>query len=103
LYAGSPSSPVTFDKPGLVVLGCNIHDRMVAFVAVVDTPYFAKADAEGKAAFNLPVGHYRLRVWHPGLANPVGPREVTVEKNPLSIALNVDIDAAPGALAPWPE
>ncbi len=47
LYAGSPQHAVVFDQPGLVVLGCNIHDRMVAFVGVVDSPYFAKTDGFG--------------------------------------------------------
>jgi plastocyanin len=47
LYAGSPKVEVLFDKPGLVVLGCNIHDSMVAFVAVVDTPYFGKVPDSG--------------------------------------------------------
>jgi len=42
LYSGVPGTPVLFDKPGLVVLGCNIHDQMVAYVQVVNTPYFAK-------------------------------------------------------------
>jgi plastocyanin len=102
LYAGSPSTPITFDKPGLVVLGCNIHDRMVAFVGVVDTPYFAMADVTGKAVLNLPAGRYRLRVWHPGLATPAAPQEVAVENTPLSIALNLDIQTAT-ALAAWPE
>ena len=65
LYAGSPKTPVTFDQPGLVVLGCNIHDNMVAFVAVVDSPYFAKTTDAGIASLNLPAGRYRLRAWHP--------------------------------------
>jgi plastocyanin len=103
LYAGSPSTPITFDKPGLVVLGCNIHDRMVAFVGVVDTPYFAKTDAIGKAVLNLPAGHYRLRVWHPGLASAVAAQEVAVDKASLALALSIDIDAAPSAVAAWPE
>src|ERR1700683_3553417 len=30
LYAGSEAQPVLFDKPGVVVLGCNIHDWMIA-------------------------------------------------------------------------
>jgi plastocyanin len=103
LYAGSPSTPIIFDKPGLVVLGCNIHDKMLAFVGVVDTPYFAKTDAIGKAVLNLPAGRYRLRVWHPGLAGAVAAQEVAVDKGSLAIALNVDIDAAPSAVAAWPE
>ncbi|MES1986618.1 MAG: methylamine utilization protein, partial [Pseudomonadota bacterium] len=48
LYSGVPSTPVVFDKAGTVVLGCNIHDQMLAFVYIVDTPYFAKTDASGK-------------------------------------------------------
>jgi plastocyanin len=103
LYAGLPSAPVIFDKPGLVVLGCNIHDRMVAFVGIVDTPYFAKADALGNAVFNLPAGRYRLRVWHPALAGAVPFQEVTVDKTALVIALNIDIDASPSSVAAWPE
>lgn len=103
LYAGSPSTAVTFDKPGLVVLGCNIHDRMVAFVGVVDTPYFAKADATGNAVLDLPAGRYRLRVWHPGLAAAFPPRELSVDKAPLALPLNIDLDSAPAAVAAWPE
>jgi hypothetical protein len=103
LYAGSPSAPEAFDKPGLVVLGCNIHDRMVAFVGVVDTPYFAKSDASGTAVVHLPAGRYLLHVWNPGLTVAVPAREITVETAPLSVALRLDIDGAPSAVAAWPE
>lgn len=66
LYSGVTAKPVLFDKPGEVVLGCNIHDTMVAYVLVVDTPYFAKSDAQGKAVLdNLPAGDYELRGWYP--------------------------------------
>lgn len=66
LYAGTPADPVTFDKPGLVTLGCNIHDRMLAYVAVVDTPYFAKSDEAGNAVIDgLPAGDYAVHAWHP--------------------------------------
>ncbi len=66
LYAGTPSSPIIFDKPGEVVLGCNIHDHMLAYVYVVDTPYFAKTGQDGVARIeNLADGNYDVRVWHP--------------------------------------
>lgn len=69
LYTGTEASPVVFDKPGIAVLGCNIHDSMSAWVVVVDTPFFASADATGAAAIrDVPAGSYRMRVWHPGLA-----------------------------------
>jgi plastocyanin len=68
LYAGTPPHPVLFDKPGVVTLGCNIHDWMLAYVYVADTPYFALSGADGKAQLKgLPQGEYRLSLWHPRL------------------------------------
>lgn len=65
LYAGVPGTPVVFDKPGVAVLGCNIHDPMVAWVVVSDTPHFARSDASGLAQVGgVPAGSYRLRTWH---------------------------------------
>jgi plastocyanin len=64
IYSGVPANPVMFDKPGIVVLGCNIHDSMVAWVLVIDTPFFARTDASGEAVLpNLPPGAYTLRAW----------------------------------------
>ena len=69
LYSGTPTSPVQFDKAGVAVVGCNIHDNMVAWVVVVDTPYFGHSAKAGPLVLNnVPAGSYRLRVWHPGLA-----------------------------------
>jgi plastocyanin len=66
LYIGTPATPVVFDKPGVVVLGCNIHDWMVGYVYVVATPYFAKTGPDGRAHVSeLPPGGYEARVWHP--------------------------------------
>lgn len=68
LYAGVPANPVVFDKVGIAVLGCNIHDNMVAWVLVVDTPYFGHTDAQGKLTLdNVPNGTYKLRTWHASL------------------------------------
>lgn len=64
LYAGTPAKPVVFDKPGTAALGCNVHDRMNAWVHVVDTPFFAKTDARGEAVLELPAGAHVLRAWH---------------------------------------
>jgi plastocyanin len=65
LYKGTPAEPVVFDRPGEVVLGCNIHDWMRAYVFVSETPYFAVTDAGGAATLDLPPGDYEVRVWHP--------------------------------------
>ncbi|MES2318959.1 MAG: methylamine utilization protein [Pseudomonadota bacterium] len=66
LYSGVAAAPQVFDKAGLVVLGCNIHDRMLAYVKVVDSPYFAKTDAAGVARIVLPdgAGKYSVSAWH---------------------------------------
>ena len=65
LYAGTPSAAVLFDKPGIAVLGCNIHDRMTGWISVVETPYFAKSDAAGQARIEVPDGEHLVRVSHP--------------------------------------
>ncbi len=82
LYSGTPSNPVLFDKPGVVVLGCNIHDQMVGWILVLDTPYFAQTPATaGKASMGeVPPGRYRLRAWHPRLpaGAPAQEQDLTV-------------------------
>jgi len=103
LYAGSPKTPVDFDQSGLVVLGCNIHDTMVAFVGVVDSPYFAKTTDTGIAAVDLPAGRYRMRAWHPNAVGAIPTREIVVAAAPLSIPLTIDVDRASATVAAWPE
>jgi plastocyanin len=79
LYSGKPSAPVIFDKPGIVVLGCNIHDQMAAWVLVVDTALFAKTDASGKLSIkNIPEGAYWLQAWHPGIRKAFERQSLTV-------------------------
>ena len=81
LYAGVPNVPVVFDKPGVAVLGCNIHDTMAAWVVVADTPWFARSAANGRARIEaVPPGNYRLRVWHPGLP-------LNAEATPVAISV----------------
>lgn len=71
LYIGTPTKPVLFDQPGIAVLGCNIHDQMVGWIVIVDTPYFGRTTEKGQLVLDkLPPGSYRLRSWHAGL--PVG-------------------------------
>jgi plastocyanin len=65
LYSGKAADPVLFDKAGLVILGCNIHDKMLAYVYVVDTPFLAKTDANGMAKLDVsPSGKYAVKVAH---------------------------------------
>jgi plastocyanin len=84
LYGGTDAAPVVFDKPGVVVLGCNIHDWMVGYIYVSDTPFFAKTEVAGTATIdNLPPGDYSVRVWHPSM-------EQGEETTARRVTLNVD-------------
>jgi plastocyanin len=71
LYAGDAVPPIVFDKPGIVVIGCNIHDWMLSYIYVTDTPFFGKTGKSGEAAITqLPAGTYTVRIWHPALRGP---------------------------------
>jgi plastocyanin len=66
LYAGIPAEPATFDKEGFVTLGCSIHDWMVAYIAVLPTPYFQVTGEDGRTVLeDLPAGQYSVEVWQP--------------------------------------
>ena len=68
LYSGVPTQPVVFDKVGFVTLGCNIHDWMIAYVAVLPTPHFQATRQDGRSVLkDLPAGQYTVQVWHPAL------------------------------------
>lgn len=102
LYSGTPTEPVLFDKPGVVVVGCNIHDWMVGYLYVTDAPLFAVTDAQGRASFELPPGDYRLGLWHP--SNPdlrtLAPGELTLGASGLSQTLSLEWQAKPLAQRP---
>jgi len=78
LYEGSPSEPVVFETPGVVALGCNIHDNMSAYIVVVDTPYFASLQGGRAELADLPEGSYTAHVWSPDLRPEPAPRVVVL-------------------------
>jgi plastocyanin len=66
LYRGKPYPPIVFEQAGVITLGCNIHDNMLAYIVVTDAPFFGRTDAAGSwTAPAVPDGRYRVRVWHP--------------------------------------
>jgi plastocyanin len=82
LYAGKPANPVVFDRAGVAVLGCNIHDHMSAWVVAVETPHHGRTGDDGRITLEqVPEGAYRLRVWHAEL--PVG---APASDQPLRVA-----------------
>ena len=79
LYGREEARTVRFDKPGIVPLGCNIHDRMLAYVVVVDTPFAAKTGPDGTAVLKgLPALAGSAVVWHPFMIAPKNQQTVPV-------------------------
>jgi len=73
LFAKDQSRTVRFDKPGVVALGCNIHDQMSAFIVVTSSAWTARTNAQGTVTFgDAPNAPARLTVWHPYLRAPGG-------------------------------
>ena len=95
LYVGTPASPVVFDKAGVAVLGCNIHDQMVAWVVVVDSPWYGTTNAQGKVQLPaVAAGRYQLRAWHADL--PVGAaastQALSVANTPVQAAVRLNLN-----------
>ncbi|MGE5304166.1 MAG: carboxypeptidase regulatory-like domain-containing protein [Alphaproteobacteria bacterium] len=66
LYAPGKSRSATFDRPGIVRILCNVHPSMEAFIVVKEHPFFTAADKSGNYRLdNVPLGKYRVQVWHP--------------------------------------
>ena len=79
LYGHDESRSVLFDKAGVVPLGCNIHDQMIAYVVVVDTAFAAKTGADGVAVIRgLPAGAAAMTVWQPYMKTPKNQQVRTV-------------------------
>jgi plastocyanin len=94
LYSGVAAAPQVFDKAGTVVLGCNIHDRMGAYVKVVDSPFFAKTDAAGLAKIALPAhGKYTVSAWHYNMSAPVPEQSVAVKGDAAPLAFKLALKA----------
>ncbi len=65
LYAGRAHEPVVFNRAGLVTLGCNIHDSMVGYIYVTDSPWYGRTGADGTLRLHdLEPGEYTVRIWH---------------------------------------
>ena len=101
LYAGKPAQPVVLDKPGEVVLGCNIHDWMEAYILVVNSSYFAKTNSNGVAHItDVPSGRYRLRYWHPLQKSALPPHEIEIGDVPIRLEQKMNI--SPRIIKPKP-
>lgn len=100
LYGRDETRSHTFATAGVAAIGCNIHDQMVAYIKVVDTPWAAKTDARGEVVLRgAPAGAATLRVWHPRLAgrgNEIA-QTVTLTAAPLRRTVTGDFSARAAA------
>jgi hypothetical protein len=71
LYRGKPYPPVVFDQPGVVTMGCNIHDEMLAYIVVTDAAFFGRTNTAGSWSADVPGGDYRISIWHPRIRDDV--------------------------------
>jgi plastocyanin len=96
LFAKDQSRTVHFDKPGVVALGCNIHDQMSAFIFVTDTGWTARTNAQGVASFaDAPNSPGRVAVWHPYLRAPGGHVEQALAATQRSMSFQVRLRPPP--------
>jgi plastocyanin len=97
LSPGQQSEPIVFDKPGIVALGCNIHDHMVAYLYVAASPYVARTGEDGRAILpNIANGAYQLRGWHPRLK----PSPSQIPERPVTVSGDAALDMQLAVAAP---
>ena len=72
LYKGEIQPSVRFTQEGIVTLGCNIHDNMLGYILVVDTPLYAKTDADGRAVLETGLtDELEVRIWSPRIRDTI--------------------------------
>ena len=92
LFADEAPRPIHFDSAGVVVLGCNIHDHMIGYLLIVDTPVFGNADDDGAIQLDgVPDDpEATLRVWHPELGEDDMGMTVDMNGDPrLDVSMDV--------------
>ncbi len=90
LYKDRRPEPLIFDKPGIVALGCNIHDWMVGYIYVAQSKLYLQSDQQGYAQFDVPPRDYQVRVWHPRFKGGDAQRltGITANTNTITFSLN---------------
>jgi len=88
LYTGNPHDPVIFDHDGVVMLGCNIHDHMLAYIVVVDTDVFGLTDESGSVSLNIAdsASGYVANIWSPRIRDDKQELRRVVDSSSLIIS-----------------
>jgi len=94
IYKNGQSRELTFDKEGIVRLGCNLHANMSGYIVVVNAPHYAITDDKGSFKFrSLPPGKYKLKAWSEKSLQPTI-REVTIVPEDNTVNVSVEADAS---------
>jgi plastocyanin len=100
LSIGATGDPIVFNKAGLVIIGCNIHDDIQAFIYVSKSAYFSVSNEAGQMQLtDLPTGEYQVNIWHPWQVNIQQPTSLTLNDgdNKLTIRINIDHQDKPSS------
>ena len=81
LYQKGHHAVRRFSQPGVVIVGCNIHDWMISYLYVTDSPLFKKAEGNQVIFYKIPLGEYQLQIWHPGLNTKTPIKNIILSKN----------------------
>lgn len=100
LFQGTTAAPVRFDQAGLVTVGCNIHDWMLGYIVVLETPYFGKTGSDGRVQLDAPAGNYTLRVWHPRIRGAAVTEPLVVARDPVQRRITLQTTGAAPMVAP---
>jgi len=98
LARGEKSPPIAFDNAGVAALGCNIHDHMIAYAYVAESPWTAFTGADGRAVIaDVPPGNYQARVWHPKFPPGRDPPSLSaaLSGDAARLSMNVRLLSAP--------
>ena len=95
LYSGDAARGILFDKPGTVTLGCNIHDWMIGYIHVVETPWFGKTGNDGRALISdITAGDFEIHLWHPTQRATADAKPLRLEAR-TSAELEFTLDTVP--------
>jgi len=95
LYKGDDTLTQVFSQPGVVVLGCNIHDSMLGYIVVVNSTRSGITGQDGRVTLaDVPAGTHVVRAWAPGLDRTSPPEVGQVEVTPsapATLAFRLDV------------
>ncbi|WP_258240142.1 methylamine utilization protein [Pseudidiomarina homiensis] len=92
LYSNREAPAITFPEPGIVVLGCNIHDHMRAYLYVSPHAQSRMTDGNGRVLLDAPSDDMQVHVWYPGLGDETTAERhfaVSATQQQLRVTLNV--------------